>query len=86
MQLPLDSNIHHVFQISLLKKSVDNHSVSGTLPPVREKGEFCMLPLKVLDKRMLKKRNRLVAEVLVQWTNVEPEDSTWEDVEELQQK
>ncbi|KAJ9557392.1 hypothetical protein OSB04_012006 [Centaurea solstitialis] len=39
------------------------------MPPVSDAGEFHLIPLKVIDKRMVKKKNRLSSEVLVQWSN-----------------
>ncbi|GKA53359.1 putative nucleotidyltransferase, ribonuclease H [Tanacetum coccineum] len=86
LNLPPISKIHNVFHVSLLKKRVGDHSVYSSLPPVYEAGEFKLQPLKILDKRMVKRKNRLISEVLVQWTNVDVEDSTWEEFFDLQQR
>ncbi|KAJ9554331.1 hypothetical protein OSB04_018376 [Centaurea solstitialis] len=77
LKLPPETRIHNVFHVSLLKKRLGDHSVSSVLPPVSDAGEFHLIPLKVIDKRMVKKKNRLSSEVLVQWSNTQVEDSTW---------
>ncbi|GJW78910.1 putative mitochondrial protein [Tanacetum coccineum] len=77
LDLPESSKIHDVFHVSLLKKSHGNHFVSSALPVVSDLGHFIPLPLKILDKRMIKKNNVVVAEVLVHWSN------TWEEVQKL---
>ncbi|KAI9176623.1 hypothetical protein LWI28_005158 [Acer negundo] len=38
-----------------------------------------VFPVAILDRKVLKRRNQVVAQVLVQWTNSTPEDATWED-------
>ncbi|GKC71969.1 retrotransposable element Tf2 [Tanacetum coccineum] len=86
LDLPVSSKIHDVFHVSLLKKSHGNHSVSSTLPAISDSGHFIPVPLKILDKRMVKKNNVVVAEVLVHWSNTEEVDSTWEEVQKLQQQ
>jgi len=37
----------------------------------------------IIDRRMMKKANKDVTMVLVQWSNLFEEDSTWEDLDEL---
>jgi hypothetical protein len=37
----------------------------------------------IIDRRMMKKANKDVTMVLVQWSNLFEEDSTWEDRDEL---
>lgn len=41
-------------------------------------------PVAILDTRMVKVRQRLEKEVLVQWSNLLPEDATWERAHTLQ--
>ncbi|KAJ9562552.1 hypothetical protein OSB04_007712 [Centaurea solstitialis] len=86
LNLPADSRIHNVFHVSLLNKKIGTHAASSNLPPVSETGEFIRFPLKILDKRMVKRRNGEASEVLVQWTNTDIEDSTWENVNDLQKR
>ncbi|GJW38191.1 ty3-gypsy retrotransposon protein [Tanacetum coccineum] len=86
LALPVSSKIHDVFHVSLLKKSHGNHSVSSTLPEVSDTGHSIPLPHRILDKRMVKKNNVAVAEVLVNWSNTEETDNTWEEVQKLQKQ
>ncbi|GJW40285.1 retrotransposable element Tf2 [Tanacetum coccineum] len=84
LNLPPESKIHNVFHVSLLKKKIGLHQVHSSLPLVTEAGEFQLFPVKILDKRTVKKRNSAISEVLVQWSNTDVEDSTWEEVHKLQ--
>lgn len=84
LQLPFTSKIHDVFHVSLLKKSVGNHVVSGTLSSISDKGDYQAQPLLILDKWMIQRQGRVGCEVLVQWDGIGAENSTWIDVEELQ--
>ena len=65
LELPSSSKIHNVFHVSLLKKKLGDHNLVSGLPPVSDKGEFMLTPLKILDKRMVKKKNKISSEVLV---------------------
>jgi hypothetical protein len=42
-----------------------------------------IVPIAILDRKMMKKDNRAVTAGLIQWSNLFPEDATWEDLEEL---
>ena len=64
-------------------------------PNLKSIGEMCLLPLcddngrlavepyKILDKKMVKRRNVAVVYALVQWANGSIEDATWELLEDL---
>ena len=41
-------------------------------------------PLAILDRKMVKRGNRVVTMVLVHWANFFPEDATWEFLYDLQ--
>ncbi|CAL5340382.1 unnamed protein product [Camellia sinensis] len=78
LQLPASAHIHPVFHVSLLKKKLGQHIVAQpTLPPVAPDGTFQMEPVAVLDRRMVKRNNRAVIQLLVQWSHSFPEDATW---------
>ncbi|KAA3480985.1 reverse transcriptase [Gossypium australe] len=51
---------------------------SPTLPLVRTGGSVLIESAWILDRRMVKKGNHAVTEVLVEWADTFPEDSTWE--------
>lgn len=86
LQLPPDSKIHNVFHVSFLKRSLCNHTVSGTLPMVIDDGELQVFPIKILDKRLVQNKGKMACEILVQWSNASEDDSTWMDVLEVQTK
>lgn len=77
LDLPSDSNVYHV---SYLKKKVGNHVVVETyLPSVGVDGQIIVQLVSILQRYMTKKNNVVVVKVLVQWSNLHPEDATWED-------
>lgn len=81
LDLPPSAQIHPVFHVSLLKKAatpVSHPSVLPTLP------RFQCQPLKILDSRVTKRRNRAVGQVLVQWQDLPVENATWEYRDEFQ--
>lgn len=86
LELPAESKIHNVFHVSLLKRKLGNHTVASTLPPVSENGEFISIPVKIMDRRMTNRRNKVISEVLVQWSNSDADDNTWEEFHDLQNR
>ena len=86
LQLPPDSKIHPVFHVSQLKKHVGLAQTQSTLPLLDDVGLIAKEPISILDRRMVKKPGHAVTEVLVQWRNSFPEDSTWETFADLQQR
>ncbi len=70
-----------MFHVSQLRAAV------GFSKPVQEElpsslGAF-QIPLQFLDKRLTKKGNRVVVQLLTHWSDSSAEDSTWEDMEDL---
>lgn len=87
LQLPSDAKIHPVFHVSLLKKHVGNKDkVSSTIPPMDPEGHFLLVPVKVLEKRMIKRNNAAVGQWLIQWAHLPVEEATWELAEEIMSK
>lgn len=69
--LPLGTTIHPVFHISQLKKRIGSHIIpQPKLPMVGIDGEILAQPIAVLDKRLIKKGNKVVVEIVVQWANL----------------
>ncbi|GKE27121.1 reverse transcriptase, partial [Tanacetum coccineum] len=85
LKLPAQAQIHDVFHISQLKKDrgppVPMDSVM--LPQCDKEGTLLKQPLKLLDRRIAGKGNRVVVYGLVQWSNGTTEDASWEDLERL---
>ncbi|GMI68447.1 hypothetical protein HRI_000514000 [Hibiscus trionum] len=84
LKLPMGSRVHPTFHVSQLKKHISSDPVQSDLPVVGSNGTIVKEPLRILDRRMVKKGNRAVTEVLVEWTNSFPEDATWEVFHKLQ--
>ncbi|XP_075081403.1 uncharacterized protein LOC142166319 [Nicotiana tabacum] len=80
LRLPEGSKIHHVFHVSQLKKKIVEKVFSTQDPPhCTTDGQILTEPLKILDRHMVKKHNRVVSEVLMQWANLASEEAIWEE-------
>ncbi|XP_075080344.1 uncharacterized protein LOC142165863 [Nicotiana tabacum] len=80
LRLPLGSKIHPVFNVSQLKKKIGEKTFATQDPPYcTNDGQILTELLKILERRMVKKKNKAVVEVLVQWANLAPEEATWEE-------
>lgn len=78
LQLLEHAAIHPVFHVSRLKKHLESHAVPiRGLPLVGENGKIKTEPVAVLDRRVVPHRNEHVAQWLIQWLNLGPEDTTF---------
>ena len=84
--LPPGSKVHHTFHVSQLKKHFGNKPSTAQLPVLADDVTIVKEPVMVLDRRIVKKANRAVIEVLIQWTNSFPKDASWEVLHNLQQR
>ncbi|KAL4312283.1 hypothetical protein GQ457_01G050680 [Hibiscus cannabinus] len=84
LQLPSGSKVHPIFHVSQLKKHIGSALYQSGLPIVGSDGTINKEPMKILDRRIGKKGNKSVTEVLVEWSNSFPEDATWEVLQKLQ--
>ncbi|KAL4302447.1 hypothetical protein GQ457_10G005140 [Hibiscus cannabinus] len=84
LQLPPGSKVHPIFHVSQLKKHIGSALYQYGLPIVGPDGAINKEPMKILDRRIGKKGNKAVTEVLVEWSNSFPEDATWEVLQKLQ--
>ena len=77
VELPIESKIHPIFHISQLKLC-PNPSVSVRHPP-NEWPELppSLEPEKILNRRVGRRKGRIVTEILVQWKNLPDEEATW---------
>jgi hypothetical protein len=66
--------------VSLLKNYIHDptHMIDWNLVHVEPEGEFEVESLRILDWREIALRNRVVAQVKVQWKHFSPEEATWE--------
>lgn len=80
LKLPAYSQIHPTFHVSLLKKTISPRAViSPELPMLDMEGRPKIVPLAVLDRRMIKRDNKVHVQFLIHWANSHIEDATWED-------
>ncbi|GKB03552.1 retrotransposon-related protein [Tanacetum coccineum] len=88
LKLPPQAQIHDVFHVSQLKKLQGQHQfiTQAILPQLNTEGLLDVTPLKVLDRKMVKRNNAMAVYGLVQWSNGEPQDATWELLEDIYKK
>jgi hypothetical protein len=78
LDLPTDSQIHLVFHVSQLKPFVPRYTpVFRNLPAMVDLEN--VEPGKVLDRRLVKKGNATITQVMVRWTDPSLDPATWED-------
>jgi predicted Holliday junction resolvase-like endonuclease len=86
LDLPQDNNIHNVFHVSCLKRSIGKHIIHiEELPPLDEEGQLILIPEEILEAQEKKLRKRSIKEYLVKWKNLPIEDATWESEQVLQE-
>ncbi|GKF93213.1 putative exostosin-like protein, partial [Tanacetum coccineum] len=56
------------------------------LPQLNKESLIEMQPMKLLDRKMVKRGNAMTVYGLIQWTNGDVQDATWELLEELCQR
>lgn len=82
LQLPEHVQIHPVFHVSQLKQHLGPKAIpSPHLPVVNDDGTLKTAPVGVLQVRQIPRNNAPVVQWLVQWTNLSPEEATWEDAD-----
>ncbi|XP_019173537.1 PREDICTED: uncharacterized protein LOC109169119 [Ipomoea nil] len=84
LRLPAGALIHPVFHVSQLKRRVSHgRSVQLEPPLVGPDGQPLTEHVAILGRRILKRNNAALVEVLVQWANLSPEEATWEEYHHL---
>ncbi|KAJ7971658.1 Ty3/gypsy retrotransposon protein [Quillaja saponaria] len=86
LNLPQTAKSHNVFNISLLRKDHGSHPLQQQVLMVTEEGNPQLEPMAVSSKRMIKRNNTQVSQVLAQWSNSGRDDCTWEDFNSLKTK
>ncbi|KAL4296046.1 hypothetical protein GQ457_12G011230 [Hibiscus cannabinus] len=90
-----ESHVHHLDEVLGILKSQQLYAKKSkccfgaqesALPIMDLDGSISKEPLKILDRRIGKRGNRAVTEVLVEWSNSFPEDATWEVLHTLKQR
>ncbi|GJZ05952.1 retrotransposable element Tf2 [Tanacetum coccineum] len=78
LQLPENSQIHHVFHVSQLKLCKGTNHQVGSLLEYGRDGVLSVELEAIIGKRLGKLHNKAVLYVLVKWVNQAEEDATWE--------
>jgi hypothetical protein len=86
LALPSHSKLHPNFHGSCLKKVIGTKCQTQTnLPELDKEGSIWIHPQEILDQREHRLCQGTIKEVLVQWKDTTPADSTWEPATILQQ-
>ena len=84
--LPFDVLIHHIFHVSQLKRWYEvPRDISHPLV-LQLSSPYCPTPDTILERRLVKKGNKVVCQVFVQWLGLEADQATWEYLSELQHR
>ena len=87
LELSPSSRIHPVFHVSCLEKvTVTNIRAQTVLPELDKEGSIILELEAILNKRTHQLLSRSIAEVLIQWNNMQLEDATWEPLLQIQQQ
>ncbi|KAL4352330.1 hypothetical protein GQ457_06G017470 [Hibiscus cannabinus] len=80
LELPENCRIHKVFQVSLHKKIVGDNVIHSKEPlELSGDEQLKVYSVIVLDKPMVKRSNKTVTQLLVQWSKLRMEKATWEN-------
>ncbi|GJX04160.1 putative mitochondrial protein [Tanacetum coccineum] len=84
LALPDTATIHDVFHVSQLKPYKGQTSTPIPLPHCTQEGLMTAIPVAILDRKIAKVNNAAVVYWLVQWSNGNNDDATWEVATDLQ--
>ncbi|XP_040968577.1 uncharacterized protein [Gossypium hirsutum] len=84
LQLPPGSRIHPTFHVSQLNKHIGSTPAQASLPMVDIHDALQKEPVRIVDRRIVKKGTQAITEVLVEWVDSFPKDATWESLNSLQ--
>ena len=85
--LPPTLNVHDVFHVSMLRKYVNDpsHILNANQLPIGDVVNYEEKPVKILDTKEHRLRNRVIRYAKVQWSNHDETEATWELEEEMRQ-
>ncbi|KAJ3701343.1 hypothetical protein LUZ61_005048 [Rhynchospora tenuis] len=84
LNLPATSSIHPVIHVSQLKARIGSGQlVAPSLPIISSFPPAVKEPGAILARRLIKRRNQPIAQILVQWKDQPAEEATWEDYTSL---
>ncbi|XP_059073707.1 uncharacterized protein LOC131874381 [Cryptomeria japonica] len=83
--LPALERLHNVFHVSYFKKYVSDfaHMIDWNSLQVQDPGVVMIKPIRVLEVRKQRLRNKEVTQCKVQWDQYTEDSATWEDYNEI---
>jgi hypothetical protein len=80
LELPHVAQVHPIFHVSQLKSFTPDYTPVFAELPTPPKLDLCELePELILDRRLTKKGNSVVTQILVKWKTLPETMATWED-------
>jgi hypothetical protein len=87
LDLPEESKIHNVFHVSQLKPFTPDHTPNYVeIVKLVDLSAHPTKPECILDRRLVKKGNSTIPQVLIKWTGFAESAATWEDLYVVQKK
>ncbi|XP_052171660.1 uncharacterized protein LOC127787642 [Diospyros lotus] len=87
LRLPEGIHVHPMFHVSLLKRSIElGASTSPQLLEIEDELEEHLEPRAILDRRVVHQGAVPLIQVLVQWSHLQSDCTTWEYLHELLKK
>lgn len=84
LALPDSAQVHPVFHVSQLKRSIGNaERLTPHFPALDDAGKLLLHPVKILDRRIIKRNNAAASQVLIQWAHLPIVEATWEDYDRM---
>ena len=80
LDLPAGSRVHNVFHVSQLKPFLPDHTPHySDIQKLVDLSAHSTVPVKILERRLVKHSNTTIPQVLFQWSGFSPASATWED-------
>ncbi|XP_070009804.1 uncharacterized protein [Nicotiana sylvestris] len=85
---PKMSLVHPVFHVSMLKKVVEDPFAIMPIEAIEVNKELSYeeILVAILDRQVLKLKNKEIASIKVLWRNQQVEEATWDAEEEMRKK
>lgn len=76
--LSVDVVIHSIVHVSYLRKGHKMHSVINHPPILKLFSPYCPIPKVVLERRLVRKGDKVVTQVLIKWFGIDAQQVKWE--------
>ncbi|XP_012836311.1 PREDICTED: uncharacterized protein LOC105956943 [Erythranthe guttata] len=82
------SGIHNVFHVSMLRKYLPNPDHVLEFEPIDLSPNLSFIeePVKILDRKVKKLRNKEIRLIKILWKNHSPDEATWELEDEIESR